>query len=78
VNSPEETWDTPSEANRIVPPVTYGQAPSGTEEDFPAEALVPGTAYELVLWRILPGGDMSGCIASFENACLVAVHAFTR
>jgi hypothetical protein len=78
ISTPESSWGTASEANRIFPPVTYGQAPAGTVEDPPAEALVQGRTYELVLWRILPPGVTGPCMMTFGNACLVAVQPFTR
>lgn len=78
INTPEDSWETASEANLILPPVTYGLAPEGVEEDFPAEELVAGRTYELVLWRILPEGTTGDCIMMLENACLLAVHEFTR
>jgi hypothetical protein len=79
VNSPESNWGTPDEANIIVPPVTYGEAPAGTVEDFPAEPLVSGVTYELVLWRILPEGNAgTGCMMVIDSACLTAVEEFVR
>jgi hypothetical protein len=70
INTPESTWYTPSEANAILPPVTYGEAPAGLEEDFPAEPLVAGQTYELVLWRALPpeAGDGAGCITTLVHS----------
>jgi hypothetical protein len=79
INAPESSWGSPSAANIILPPVTYGQVPAGTVADFPASHLVPGVTYELVLWRILPDGNAgSGCMLMFDSACLAAVKEFTR
>lgn len=93
INTPESSWYTPSAANAILPPVTYGEAPAGLEEGFPADPLVAGQTYELVLWRAPPeAGDGAGCIMTFEHSepvspgepaqepqifCLLAVHEFT-
>lgn len=65
-------------ANVILPPVTYGQAPAGTEEFQPPETLIAGTTYELVLWRIVQPGTSPACQERFENACLIAVKTFQR
>lgn len=77
INTDEQSWETPEQANQIFPPVTYGLAPAGVQE-LPAEELVVGRVYELVLWRVLPDGETEDCIATLENACLIAVHEFTR
>jgi hypothetical protein len=79
INAPESSWGSPSTANIILPPVTYGQVPAGTVADYPASPLVAGVTYELVLWRILPEGHAgTGCMLTFDSACLVAVEEFTR
>lgn len=79
INAPESNWGSPSMANIILPPVTYGVVPAGTVADFPASPLAAGVTYELVLWRILPEGNAgAGCIMTFDSACLVAVEEFTR
>jgi hypothetical protein len=72
-------FDPSTEADNIIsPPITYGQAPAGTEEDPPAQPLVAGQTYELVLWKILPAGGSTQCQQTFQNACLLAVKEFTR
>jgi len=65
-------------ANKILPPVTYGQVPSGVDEDPPAAALVPGQSYTLVLWKVVPAGSTVQCQQNSENACLLAVKPFQR
>src|SRR5262245_49064779 len=65
-------------ANVISPTVTYGQKPSGTEQTSPAEPLVAGQTYTLVLWRVLPTGSTASCMQKVDNACLMAVKEFTR
>jgi len=78
INTDDSTWDDPEQANRISPPVTYGIAPPAIPESYGPLALVDGTTYELVLWRILPEGSTVQCQRRLENACLLAVHAFAR
>jgi hypothetical protein len=65
-------------ANVIARPVTYGQVPAGAEENTPAAQLVVGQSYTLVLWRMVPPGSNVQCQQRFQNACLIAVKAFTR
>ena len=64
-------------SNIILPPVTYGVAPVGTDAD-PPETLLAGHTYELVLWRVVPAGATANCQARNGNACLLAVKTFTR
>jgi len=64
--------------NKILPPVTYGQVPSGVDEDPPSSALVPGQSYTLVLWKLVPAGSTVQCQQNIDNACLLAVKAFQR
>ena len=54
--------------NRLMPPITYGVAPSTAKYSDQALQLVPGRKYELILWRVLPGGAEA----------LVAVKEFVR
>ncbi|MGH7678082.1 MAG: hypothetical protein ACRENU_06415 [Gemmatimonadaceae bacterium] len=71
--------DTSTEtANIITPPVTYGSVPAGAEQDAPATPLVPGTTYELILWKIVPPNSTVQCQQRFQNACLLTVHPFQR
>lgn len=75
--APDSLWEGP-EANLIVPPVTYGESRTGMVGQ-PAEALVVGERYDLVLWRVTPPGTrMSGCAAFIENNCIVGLRRFTR
>ena len=78
VNTPETDWNDPDLANRILPPVTYGVTPPGVFEVDGPEPLVSGTRYDLVLWRIRADSTGTDCVSNFENACLLAVDAFTR
>jgi hypothetical protein len=65
-------------ANIILPPVTYGQVPTGTEELEPAATLVAGQTYELILWKIIPSGANVVCQSRNQNACMLTVKAFVR
>ncbi len=78
ISTSEDDWDSPNLANRITPPVTYGQVPAGILDSYGPDPLVPGTTYELVLWRILPAGSTAQCQARIGSACLIAVKEFTR
>jgi hypothetical protein len=79
VISGEDLSSTTTEsANRILPPITYGQVPSGIFEESPPETLVAGRTYEVILWKIVPAGSTVQCQQRFENACLLAVHPFQR
>ena len=78
VMAPGMSSSSTESANVIVPPVVYGQVPSGAQQTDPAAALVPGTTYELVLWRILPAGSAAQCQARNGNACLLTVKTFQR
>lgn len=64
--------------NIIHPPVTYGIVPAGAQEGPSPAALVAGQSYTLVLWKVVPAGSTIQCQQRFENACLLAVHAFQR
>ncbi len=77
--TPESTWSDANAANRILPPVQYGVLPAGTEEVQPPTTLVPGQAYHLVLWRVIPpGGTVASCQMTLQGMCLLAVQPFTR
>lgn len=75
--TPDSTWDTPRAANTIVPPVTYGIAPSSASTLEPPVPLVAGKTYELILWRIIPEPSTAQCARRYGNACLVALKEFT-
>ena len=78
VSSPEDSWTSADAANKILPPLTYGQTPAGTEIGEPPATLVAGRTYELILWRMLPSGSTAQCQQRFENMCLLTVTEFTR
>jgi hypothetical protein len=75
---PEDSWTSADAANKILPPVTYGQTPAGAETGEPPATLVAGRTYELILWRALPGGSTAQCQLRLENMCLLTVTAFVR
>jgi hypothetical protein len=77
ISTDEATWDDPSQANRISPPITYGVTPASASELSAPEDLTAGVTYELVLWRVLPDGSTAQCMQTLENLCLMAVHEFT-
>lgn len=74
----EDSWTSADAGNKILPPVTYGQTPAGTEIGEPPATLVAGRTYELILWRVLPSGSSAQCQQRFENMCLLVVSQFTR
>jgi hypothetical protein len=78
ITTDDSTWDDAARANRIVPPVTYGAVPASATQSGPAETLVRGVVYEVILWRILPTGSTAACQQQHENMCLLAVHEFTH
>lgn len=78
IRTPEEARDSPDEAHRIFPPVTYGQPPLDAPEDGLARPLVEGESYELILWRLVPAGATGDCLATLDDACVVARESFTR
>jgi hypothetical protein len=70
--------DTPTTASNIITPsVTYGETRAGAVSST-AEPLVTGQLYDVVLWRMIAPGTNAPCLDRFENACLLAVHEFTR
>jgi hypothetical protein len=46
--------------NEITPPVTYGVVPAGAREIHPAEVLVSGTEYNLILFKWTGPGLQDG------------------
>lgn len=78
ISTPEASWNAPESGNKIMPPITYGQVPSGINDSYGPEPLLSGQAYELVLWRVLPTGSAAQCQQRFENFCLIALQPFTR
>jgi len=78
VSAPDLSGTATEASNIILPPVTYGQIPSGAEEIEPASPLVAGRTYELILWKIVPAGANVSCLSRLDNACLIAVKAFQR
>jgi hypothetical protein len=78
VATPEDSWTSAEAANKILPPLTYGETPAGTDVGEPPATLVAGREYDLILWRVLPSGSTAQCQQRFENMCLLTVTAFTR
>ena len=78
VGTSEDSWTSAETANRILPPLTYGQTPAGTEVSEPPATLVAGRTYELILWRVLPSGSTAECQLRLQNMCLLTVTPFTR
>lgn len=65
----------------ISPPITYGVRPSSIAADNENEPLQleVGREYELVLWRGLdPDVSVEGCLDSFSQLCMMALHTFRR
>ncbi|HSM06773.1 MAG TPA: hypothetical protein VK858_19260 [Longimicrobiales bacterium] len=77
MNTDEDTWGTPSQANRIEPPVTYGVVPAGIDDTYGPLPLIAGRRYEVILWRIPPTGNFDGCIQVFGQACMIGLGDFT-
>lgn len=77
ISTDENDWDDPLQANRISPPVRYGDVPSGIDELWGPEALEAGSPYQVVLWRIQPTGIFEGCASVIGNACALALESFT-
>src|SRR5688500_9470645 len=73
ITAPEAT----AQSNVIVPPVVYGLVPSVAKEDVPAQTLVPGRTYQLVLWKVMPPGNTTTCERIF-NVCRLTFTSFTR
>jgi hypothetical protein len=78
ISTDMESWVSPSDANRITPPVTYGVTPSGVTEFEEPLTLAHNARYDLILWRVLPEGSTAQCQSSFGNACMLTNHQFTR
>ena len=77
---PDDSIISPPAANKIRPPITYGQTPlgiGGLEADDPV-ILVPGQSYRLVLWKVLPTGSTATCLTKFDELCLISNTVFTR
>jgi hypothetical protein len=68
----------PATANRIVPPITFGQVPSTATSAWGPESMVAGTTYRVVLWRNLPPGSSLRCQQNAGTGCLLAAKSFTR
>ena len=77
ISTDEATWDSPDVANRIEPPVTYGDSSSGASTFQEPRTLASGVTYELILWRVLPAGSTAQCQQRFGDLCLLTVHPFT-
>jgi hypothetical protein len=75
-------WRNPAQANLILRPIVYGEAPaSATEFQAPIEGVRPGDipagTSEVILWRVLPAGSAAECLDRFANICVMATHQFT-
>jgi hypothetical protein len=77
VAAPNLSSTSTESSNIILPPITYGVAPSGTDAD-PPQTLIAGRTYDLVLWKVLAAGATANCQQRNGNACLLAVKTFTR
>lgn len=71
-------WGDPATGNVILPPITFGTVPEGASELQPAEDLIVGRTYEVVLWRAVPESSTATCVERFGTICLMAVTEFTR
>lgn len=75
---PDPVIAIPANANRITPPVTYGVRPNiaglAMSNVVP---LVPGTRYNLFLWRLLPPSSPAMCITKLEDLCMFVKLEFT-
>jgi hypothetical protein len=78
ITTPQSTWAIPDSANRILPPVGYGDGVAGADTRERAKNLIVGTRYEVVLWRIMPDSVSPGCAARRGPRCLIGTHTFTR
>lgn len=78
VSTAESAWGSPETANKISPPVVYGQMPSAAADSYGPDPLVAGQTYELVLWSKVPDSVAAQCQATFSGMCLLTVKAFVR
>lgn len=78
IGTDDSTWTSPAQANRIDPPVTYGQTslPAGVETDYGPEPLVAGTPYDLILFSVVDT-TVTTCPDRFGNVCRLTIHEFT-
>jgi hypothetical protein len=69
----------PTEANLISPPVTYGTTslPAGVVTSYGPDPLVAGTSYDLILFRVVDPA-ITTCPDLFGNTCRLVIHQFTR
>lgn len=77
ISTDDDEWDDPLQANRISPPIRYGDVPSGIDELWGPDALTAGSTYQVVLWRVQPTGVFEGCAIAFEGVCALALESFT-
>ncbi len=78
VSTPESDWESPEIANKIVPPVIYGQMPASATDYYGPDPLLAGGTYELILWRAVPEGVASDCEGGFAGMCLLTIKTFVR
>ena len=78
ISTDDATWNSPDQANLIAPPISYGAPQTGASQFQEPLPLVSGVTYELILWRVLPGGSAAPCQQRLGNLCLLSVHSFVR
>ena len=71
------TWADAAQANLIMPPVTYGVAPTSASQLVPPGALVSLDVYQVNVARVLPAGSTAECFASVPRLCVMEIHLFT-
>jgi hypothetical protein len=83
IHTDASVWNDPVQANLIVPPVTYGVVPAGSEQFGPPdvpfgppEPLSSGTTYEITLWRVLPPTSSARCDYQYANVCRLSIDDF--
>ena len=71
-------WASAEQANQILPPVTYGVAPTGSEIASGPLDMPAGESYALILFRFLPEEIAAGCEAALRTLCRLGVHTFVK
>ena len=79
IRTDDGTWSDPDAANQISPPITYGTSTlsAGVMTNYGPEGLVPGSAYDLILFQIVDP-TTSACPDLVGNGCRLVIHEFTR
>jgi hypothetical protein len=78
ISTPATSWNSQVDGNLILAPVTYGVSVVGVPVTVHAQALVPGTEYNVSLWRVLPFFSTATCLQKIGNLCLTTTRTFTR